>query len=174
MPIKDENKHKYPQNWKLISRCIRHERASGQCECEGECGLHSHPPRRCSERNGENATYAKGKIVLTVAHLCHDEGCANEKHLKAMCQRCHLRYDSKHHQKNARATRHKKRVAAVTPHVMRSLPSEELESRLAEIADCLNQELRESNGDEFQIQDYLHSDFRPAIRKLVDLNRARQ
>lgn len=53
------------------------------------------------------------------------------------------------------------------------VPSDDFESKLAQIADCLNQELRESNGDKFQIEDYLHTDFRPAIRKLVDLNRAR-
>lgn len=40
---------------------------------------------------------------------------------------------------------------------------------LAEIADCLNLELRENGGELYQIQDCLHADYRPAIRKLVDL-----
>jgi hypothetical protein len=57
------------------------------------------------ERNGEPARYARGRIVLTVAHLDHQpENCVDEN-LKAMCQRCHLRYDAAHHQRNARGTR---------------------------------------------------------------------
>ena len=45
----------------------------------------------------------------------------------------------------------------------------EFESKLAGIADVINQELRENGGDRYQIQNYLHTDFRPIIRKLVDL-----
>ena len=39
----------------------------------GECGLHQPTggPRRCEERNGEPAKWAKGKVVLTVAHMNH-------------------------------------------------------------------------------------------------------
>ena len=101
---------KYPPEWKAISKRIR-ERSGGQCECSGECGLHKdHPgPRRCVERNGEKAKWAKGKVVLTVAHLNHIESDCRDDNLKAMCQRCHLRYDSKHHQKNAAKTREKKK-----------------------------------------------------------------
>lgn len=45
------------------------------------------------------------RIVLTVAHLDHTpENCADEN-LKALCQRCHLTYDAKHHAKNAAETR---------------------------------------------------------------------
>ena len=100
----------YPKDWKEISKRIR-ERSGGYCECEGECGLHlTHPgARRCSERNGFKAKWAKGKVVLTVAHLCQDPTCGDESHMKAMCQRCHLRYDHKLHMKNARLTREKKR-----------------------------------------------------------------
>ena len=97
---------KYPKDWKLISKRIR-DRSGGQCECFGECGLHKdHPdPRRCVERNGDKAKWAKGKVVLTVAHLNHLISDCRDENLKAMCQRCHLRYDSKHHQKNAAKTR---------------------------------------------------------------------
>lgn len=37
------------------------------------------------------------KVVLTIAHLDHDEENHNvtDDRLKAMCQRCHLRYDAK-------------------------------------------------------------------------------
>jgi hypothetical protein len=101
---------KYPKDWKKISLRIR-ERSGGQCECTGECGLHrtTGGPRRCCERNGEPAKWAKGKIILTVAHLDHNpQNCAGEN-LKAMCQRCHLRYDVEHHKKNSAATREKKK-----------------------------------------------------------------
>lgn len=118
MPTKD----RYPKDWKEISQKIRFDRANGQCECEGECGLHcTNPgPRRCVERNGEPAIWAKGKIVLTVAHLDAEgdvcrclaetgEKCGIETHLKAMCNRCHLRYDHVTHKKNAAITRRKKK-----------------------------------------------------------------
>jgi 5-methylcytosine-specific restriction endonuclease McrA len=109
MPIKPENRARYPKDWKAISLSIR-ARAAGQCECMGECGLHrdGSAPRRCQEFNGLPALYARGKVVLTVAHLDHTpENCAPEN-LKAMCQRCHLRYDADHHRKNASATRARK------------------------------------------------------------------
>lgn len=110
MPIRKSEVARYPKDWKVVSAGIR-VRAGGRCECEGECGLHrTHPgPRRCQERQGELATWAKGRIVLTVAHLDHQpENCAPEN-LKAMCQRCHLRYDSAHHQWNAARTRRAKK-----------------------------------------------------------------
>lgn len=102
---------KYPKNWWDLSLHIRTVRAQGQCECSGECGLHqTHPgPRRCVERNGEKARWANGHIVLTVAHLCHNTACADPEHLRAMCQRCHLRYDSVLHSRHAAETRRRKR-----------------------------------------------------------------
>jgi hypothetical protein len=115
-------KHKYPSDWREVSKRIRFERAKGRCECEGECGLHrTNPgPRRCIERDGQPAVWAGGKVVLTVAHLdaegdvcqCLEqtgEKCAIESHLKAMCNRCHLRYDRKQHQRHAAETRRKKK-----------------------------------------------------------------
>jgi hypothetical protein len=115
-------KLKYPDNWKELSQRIRYERAKGQCECEGECGLHrTNPgPRRCVERDREDAIWAKGKVMLTVAHLDYEGGpcdcfertgekCGIESHLKAMCNRCHLRIDVKQHQRNAAATRRAKK-----------------------------------------------------------------
>jgi hypothetical protein len=97
----------YPAHWKTLSRKIRYERAKGRCECEGECGLHrTHPgPRRCEEMDQQAAKWAKGTVVLTVAHLCRDSTCDDETHLKAMCNRCHLRYDVKQHVTNAYQTR---------------------------------------------------------------------
>lgn len=110
-PIRKSERARYPKDWKQISARIR-IRAEGRCECQGECGLHQpNPlPRRCEERHGELARWAKGTVVLTVAHLGDPspENCAADN-LKAMCQRCHLRYDMPHHQQNAAQTRRAKK-----------------------------------------------------------------
>lgn len=102
MPIRASEKARYPKDWKAISARIR-ERAEDRCECLAECGLH--PWGRCVERQGRKAFFAKGKIVLTVAHLDHTPENCGDDNLKAMCQRCHLRYDREHHAETARATR---------------------------------------------------------------------
>lgn len=104
-------KSRYPKDWPAISRRIR-DRSNGRCECVGECGLHltTPGPRRCEEQNGRTAKWAKGVIVLTVAHLNHDPMDNLDENLKAMCQRCHLRYDQDHHQVNARKTRRAKKA----------------------------------------------------------------
>lgn len=109
MPVDFSN---YPENWGEIRAAVlqRAKNADGvpQCECMGECGLHCHTdaagavnpgqhPRRCVELNGRPALWAKGTIVLTTAHLCNDPGCPNTDHMKAMCQRCHLRIDEMIH-----------------------------------------------------------------------------
>lgn len=107
MPTKAE---RYPADWKKVSHFVRFERAKGQCECTGECGLHNGQDlffpdaKRCSERHGEPAQWARGKVILTTAHLnakggpCQcDPLCSNPDHLKAMCNRCHLRYDAERH-----------------------------------------------------------------------------
>jgi hypothetical protein len=113
MPIKPENAVRYPKDWPAISMAIR-ERAGGRCECEGECGLHrTHPgPRRCVELNHAAAKWANGRIVLTVAHLNHQPEDCRPENLKAMCQRCNLRYDIEHHQQSAYATRRKGKALA--------------------------------------------------------------
>lgn len=98
----------YPTGWRLFSSQIRTGRAAGRCECVGECGLHrrSPAPRRCCERHGHKALWARGTVRLTVAHLCSCLPlCANPAHVKAMCQRCHLRVDRFLHAKH-RLERH--------------------------------------------------------------------
>ena len=61
--------------------------------------------------NGEPAQFARGRIMLTVAHLDHTPQNCDEGNLKAMCQRCHLRYDRDHHIRNASATRAARKAA---------------------------------------------------------------
>lgn len=115
---------RYPADWPDVVAAIR-ARACDRCECAGECGLHpavrdeeigATQPRRCCEANGQPAKYARGKIVLTIAHLNAPGGpciceplCGDPAHLKAMCQRCHLRYDAPRHAASAGRTRSRKR-----------------------------------------------------------------
>ena len=123
MPITDAqyetyltNRGQYPKNWKQIVAEIR-KRSGNRCECVGECGLHDGrdlffpKAKRCEEVNGQPAKWARGKIMLTTAHLCHNPRCARRKHLKHMCQRCHLRFDLELHKRNSAITR--KRAAGL-------------------------------------------------------------
>ena len=92
MPIRPENRKRYPADWPQISARIRFERAAGRCECRGECGtLHV---GRCSARHGEPHPVTGSRVVLTTAHRDHTpENCA-DGNLFAACQRCHLAYDA--------------------------------------------------------------------------------
>lgn len=100
MPIRPENRARYPKDWKAISLRIR-ERAGWRCE-----GSPAFPDCRAANREPHPVTGSI--VVLTVAHLDHQpENCADEN-LRAMCQRCHLNYDKHHHAANARKTREAK------------------------------------------------------------------
>jgi hypothetical protein len=91
MPIRPENRARYPGDWKAISLRIRNERAESRCECEGECG--DDHGGRCEAINYEAHPLTGSKVILTVAHLDHiPENCGDDN-LRAMCQRCHNRYD---------------------------------------------------------------------------------
>lgn len=97
MPIRPENKARYPKDWKLISLGIR-SRANNRCE-----GSPAFPD--CRAVNGSAHPETGSRVVLTVAHLDHTpENCAPEN-LRAMCQRCHLHYDRDHHAQTAYRTR---------------------------------------------------------------------
>ena len=87
MPIRDENRQRYPRDWHAISKRIR-ERAGGRCEFRDFAG------RRCEAVNGQPHPISGSRVVLTVAHLDHTpENCADDN-LLAACQRCHNRYDA--------------------------------------------------------------------------------
>lgn len=100
MPIRPENRDRYPPDWPQISRRIRQERAQGKCEVEG-----------CGAENGQPHPITGSKVVLTVAHLDHQPENCSDDNLRAMCQRCHLRYDAEHHRRTAWNTR-RARLAA--------------------------------------------------------------
>lgn len=81
MPIKPENKKRYPTNWKEIRKTILH-RAENKCEF---CGVENYTIR-------ENGS----KVVLTIAHLDHTPENCEPDNLRALCQKCHNKYDGKH------------------------------------------------------------------------------
>lgn len=114
MPIRPENRGRYPKDWPAISLRIR-EAAGQRCEwCKAPNGELIDRSRDgaaymlmdghvFSAENGEPLGICRGsewpscgklaKVVLTVAHMDHTpENCADEN-LKALCQRCHNRYD---------------------------------------------------------------------------------
>ncbi|MEV0616110.1 hypothetical protein AB0I81_22545 [Nonomuraea sp. NPDC050404] len=109
MPIRPEERHRYPADWKQISHRIRFERAGGQCECVGECG-HDHGIR-CQARHGEPHPTNGKTTVLTTGHRDHQpENCADDN-LAAWCAPCHLSHDAEHHRQNVARTREARRRA---------------------------------------------------------------
>lgn len=97
MPIKPENRKRYPKNWKEIANAIR-DRGNQQCE-----GSPAYP--ECRAQNGAPHPITGSMVVLTVAHLNHMPEDCSDDNLKSMCQRCHLTYDAHHHKQTAYATR---------------------------------------------------------------------
>lgn len=97
MPIKPENKLRYPANWKVIRASIL-ERAQGCCE-----GSPSYP--ECRALNGSAHPVTGSKVVLTIAHLDHVPEHCDPNNLRAWCQRCHLTYDARHHAESRTKTK---------------------------------------------------------------------
>lgn len=111
MPIRPENKDRYPKDWKQISLRIR-KRAGNKCE---DCGV---PNGKWIIRRDnyqweitDQKLYPGVKIVLTVGHLDHaPENCADEN-LRAWCQRCHNRYDAPMRRAGIRARAREQRAS---------------------------------------------------------------
>lgn len=84
MPIRPENKSRYPKDWKLRSRFIRFYRARNRCEWCGCQNWQAHP-------------VTGSRVVLTAAHVYdHRPEAAGFLNLAALCQRCHNRHDMEH------------------------------------------------------------------------------
>ena len=121
MPIRPENKARYPKNWKQIREQIL---ARSGHSCEGSPAYpHCRVPNYSYRNNttGEVTTetdiievwkLADGnkvsRIVLTIAHLDHIHENCDPANLRAWCQRCHLKYDAAHHAVNSAKTRRDK------------------------------------------------------------------
>lgn len=124
MPIKPENKEKYPANWKKISADIRFNRARNRCEVCGiknyqviyrmPGGLYRLPSltdwdmihsriKNCHSNFTESLKYhGFTRVVLTVAHLDHNPENNDYRNLMAMCQKCHNNYDRNHRRQTIR------------------------------------------------------------------------
>lgn len=130
MPIKPENKHRYPDDWSAIRAAIL-QRAGHCCEWCKKPNRQMVGVDRAGNWSTETAWYdTKGvlmpdrvfdptaaddeapwgptrviKVILTIAHLDHTPEHNDAGNLRALCQRCHLNYDKDHHAATARATR---------------------------------------------------------------------
>jgi hypothetical protein len=106
MPIRPENRDRYPADWKDISFRIRFARALGRCECTGQCGTtHATTDDRCEARHNGPHPRTGSKVVLTVAHLDHTPENSDDANLLAMCPACHLAYDLDEHKATAARTK---------------------------------------------------------------------
>lgn len=103
MPIRPENKARYPADWAVRRRFIL-MRARHRCEwCQAENYL-AHP-------------ITGSKVVLTIAHIYDDRPeAASLLNLAALCQRCHNRHDAP-----GRQQRRKERLARESPQLLLSL-----------------------------------------------------
>lgn len=122
MPIKPENRAKYPANWKDIRRSIL-SRASHRCEkcglLNGWIGYRDDGGKfhfvaswgNVKDWEGHATGFHLIKIVLTIAHLDHSPENCDPSNLRAWCQKCHLTHDAAHHATNARATRRTRKAA---------------------------------------------------------------
>lgn len=97
MPIKPENRKRYPKEWPEIRKRIQ-ARAGDRCE---RCGVPNHSFIVRLEPEGwrfarplevTGAVY----IILTTAHLDHTPENNEDSNLAFLCQRCHNRHDAKH------------------------------------------------------------------------------
>ncbi len=134
MPIKPENRAKYPKNWDDISsaakwragwRCMHPGCTARQYEAglwEGEIWKAQAEPAETYSQARQNAADLQFSnygddpgapkfivIVLTTMHLDHDPKNCDPDNLRPACQRHHLRYDEQHHKESAYMTRMTKR-----------------------------------------------------------------
>lgn len=99
MPIRAENKHRYPPEWPLISLWVR-VCAGWRCEW-------------CDAIQGQPHPVTGSRVVLTVAHV-HNDAPEDVRpgNLAALCQKCHLAHDRKHHVAVGRENRRKAMLTA--------------------------------------------------------------
>ena len=131
MPIRPENRARYPANWPEIRFGIL-QRARYRCEHPGCMAMHRQLgywldglwvplPRALRDAGVDRPTTiqcADGTalkvilVVLTIAHLDHTPENCDPENLRAWCQRHHLAYDAEHHRQTAYMTR---KLQANTP-----------------------------------------------------------
>jgi len=96
MPIRPEDKARYPKDWKKRSLFVRKYRAKNKCEW-------------CGAENGKPHPITGSKVVLTCAHVYdHRPEACSLLNLAALCQLCHNRHDAPR-----RAARRKERASGI-------------------------------------------------------------
>lgn len=106
MPISADRMSRYPggstksPEWKAFRTSLL-TRAGGRCE-----GTPQFPD--CRAENGMAHPVTGSRVVLTIAHMDHDETHADPERCRALCQRCHLTWDAKHHAMNAAMTKRRR------------------------------------------------------------------
>ena len=141
MPIRPENRDKYPKNWKAIraevlkrdghccKTCKVHNGSRGYRMSDGNWReVYSHdgtlidPDHETEEECAGIYRTPRWQqqlfpIVLTVAHLDHDPKNngepGNRPNLAALCQQCHNRYDTEHRTQTRAETRRRRREAKI-------------------------------------------------------------
>lgn len=88
MPIRPENRARYPADWELRSYFVRFIRARGRCEW-------------CDAAHGKPHPVTGSIVVLTTAHVFDSAPeAASLLNLAALCQKCHLHHDRDIHKAN--------------------------------------------------------------------------
>jgi hypothetical protein len=116
---------RYPEDWKTVIRPRILKRAGEKRNAKGEITQEA----RCEWCGASNRAWKTGdkkrpvyilhsdwpednahltRIILTIAHIDHDESNCSDDNLAALCQACHLRPEAKQHAENAKATRLRK------------------------------------------------------------------
>lgn len=103
MPIKPENKLRYPADWDKRSYFVRFVRGKGRCEW-------------CGAVHGEPHPVTGSKVVLTCAHVYdHRPEAASLLNLAGLCNHCHLNHDKEQHAANRRRAALYKKLRNQTP-----------------------------------------------------------
>ena len=155
MPIRRELRPLYPPHWRELSHHVRFERARGRCQ---RCGRLHLTLVRClpdgrwfdeqaatwRDRRGrlarwpdlvEATRFRMTRVVLAAAHLDGDPTNNRMTNLRALCQRCHMLQDRRHHLAQRWITYRRRRalgdlflgsyaalIAALRSHQTESLP----------------------------------------------------
>ena len=141
--MKKSKRERYNQDWEMTSLRIRTVRAQNRCE---QCGIHNLAIiKRFKEGIYRQATVDElrqlfeirasfgvkemtairmmklTKVIITVAHLDHNEKNDDESNLRALCQRCHILHDKVD---NRIRSRHKKNAIIATHYMTLPFPVE--------------------------------------------------
>lgn len=114
MPIRPALRWYYPIDWPQVSHWVRFVRARGRCEhclrpharivdCTPD-GSWRDPVSQCWHDSRGRPLVSpqvmaprQTRVLLAAAHLDHDPSNNRPGNLRALCQRCHILHDQKHH-----------------------------------------------------------------------------